>query len=100
MHLFFGIPRVDVDVTDFLMEITFRSAGISAYCIHFLAYVARDVSPRKMRRCKACNGGIQMLDMLIGPLLAELPGVLPGVLAGPPGLLAVGIFFSSLLHTL
>ena len=32
------------------------------------------MSPRKTRRCKACNGDIQMFDNLIG---LELPAVLP-----------------------
>ena len=36
----FGIPRADVGGADFLIETPFRNDCISAYCIHFFAYVA------------------------------------------------------------
>ena len=36
----FGIPRADVGGADFLMGIPFHNDCISAYCIHFFAYVA------------------------------------------------------------
>ena len=36
----FGIPRVNVGAADFSMETPFRIDCISAYCIHFFAYVA------------------------------------------------------------
>ena len=35
----FSIPRADVGRADFLIEIPFRNACISAYCIYFFAYV-------------------------------------------------------------
>ena len=36
----FGIPRADVGGAHFLIETPFRNDCISAYCIHFFAYVA------------------------------------------------------------
>lgn len=36
----FSIPRADVGGADFLMGTPSRNDCISAYCIHFFAYVA------------------------------------------------------------
>ena len=35
----FGIPRADIGGADFSIRIPYRNDCISAYCIHFFAYV-------------------------------------------------------------
>ena len=61
-----GIPHADVDVGDSSTKTPCRNAYEMACCICLPPYVGLHVPSRKLRHCIACNGDIQVPDMLLG----------------------------------
>lgn len=76
----FGFSHANVDAASFSTGRPFRNACKILYCNCFPAYISSDGPSREMRHRRACNGDIQVLDMLI-LLAAELSAAMLAELA-------------------